>query len=52
LPTLNGVAAGFGFFARIREEQLVAFALMVSFAVIMSGELGQGPRKRALAEQD
>src|ERR1700689_1394094 len=38
--------------ARLWEKQLVAFPLMVSFAVIMSAEFGQGPRQRALAEQD
>ena len=39
--TLHGVAALFGFVAGIREEQLVAFTLMVAFAVIMRAELGQ-----------
>src|ERR1700685_2017356 len=38
--------------ASLREKQYVAFPLMVSFAVIMSAEFGQGPRQRALAEQD
>jgi len=33
--TLNGAAVLFGFIASIREKQLVAFTLMVAFAVIM-----------------
>ena len=52
LATLNRVAARFGFMAGIREQQLVAFTLMVSFAVIMRAELGQSPLQRALAEQN
>jgi hypothetical protein len=36
--------------AGIREKQLVAFPLMVAFAVIMRPELGQSPQQRALAE--
>jgi hypothetical protein len=42
LATLNGVAALFGFIGSIREKKLVAFALMIAFAVIMRAELGQG----------
>jgi hypothetical protein len=49
VATLNGAAELFGFMARLWEKQLVAFPLMVSFAVIMSAEFGQGPRERALA---
>jgi hypothetical protein len=41
LVTLHGVAALFGFVTGIREEQLVAFTLMVAFGVIMRAELGQ-----------
>jgi hypothetical protein len=52
VATLNGAAALFGWMARLREKQLVALPLMVSFAVIMSDEFGQGPRQGALAEQD
>ena len=52
MATLNGAAALFGFVASVREKQLVAFSLIVSFAVIMSAEFTQGPRQRALAEQD
>ncbi len=44
LVTFNDVAAQFGFIASVREEQRVAFALMASFAVIVSAEFGQGPR--------
>jgi hypothetical protein len=50
--TLNGATALFGFIASLREKQLVAFPLMVSFGVIMSAEFGQSPRQRTLAEQD
>jgi hypothetical protein len=52
VATFNGAAARFGFMASVREKQLVAFPLMVSFAVIMSAEFGQGPGQGALAEQD
>jgi hypothetical protein len=44
------VAAPFEFSASIREQQLVAFALMVSFAAIMSTEFGQSPRQLPFAE--
>src|SRR5579862_9701556 len=47
LVTLYGVAALFGFIAGIREKQLVAFTLMVAFAVIVCAELGQSPQQRA-----
>jgi hypothetical protein len=49
---LDSVAALFGLIAGIREKQLVAFTLMVAFAVIMRAELSQSPQQRALAEQD
>jgi hypothetical protein len=52
LATLNSVAALFGFIGSIREKELVAFALMIGFVVIMRGELGQGPGQRAFAEQN
>jgi hypothetical protein len=52
VATLNGAAELFGFMASLWEKQLVAFPLMVSFAVIMSADFSQGPRQRALAEQD
>ncbi len=52
LATRNGVAARFGFVARLRKKEFVTFPLGISFPVIMSAELGQGPRQRALAEQD
>lgn len=52
MATLNGAAALFGCMARLWEKQLVTFPLMVSFAVIMRAEFGQGPRQSALAEQD
>ena len=45
-------AARFGLIAGIREKQLVAFTLMVAFAVIMRAELGQDSRQRARAEQN
>ena len=41
LAALHGVPAQFGFIADIRKKQLVAFALMVAFAVIVRAELGQ-----------
>jgi hypothetical protein len=50
LATLNGVAARFGFIGGIREQQLVAFTLMVAFAVIMRAELGQSPHQGTFAE--
>jgi|SRR5579864_4773200 len=46
LATLNRVAALFGFIGSIREKELVAFALMIAFAVIMRAELGRGPEQR------
>ena len=52
LATRNDAAALFGLLASLWEQQLVTFALMVSFAVIMSTEFGQSPRQRRLAEQD
>lgn len=50
--TLHGVPGLFDCAASVREKQLVAFTLIVTFAVIMRTELGQGPRQRALAEQN
>ena len=44
LVTLNGAAVLFGFIASIREKQLVAFTLMVAFAVIMRAELLEARR--------
>jgi hypothetical protein len=35
-----------------REKELVAFALMIAFSVIMRAELGQSPGQRAFAEQN
>jgi len=52
LATLNRLAARFGFIGGIREQQLVAFTLMVAFAVIMRAELDQSPQQRALTEQN
>ena len=52
LTALNRVTLPGLFVAHYREEQLVAFPLMVSFAVIMSAVLRQDARQRALAEQD
>jgi hypothetical protein len=51
VTTLNGVAALIGF-ATFREEQFVAYTLMVAFAVIMHVELSQGSRQWAWAKQD
>ena len=50
--TSSGAVALFAFLTSLREKQFVAFPLMVSFAVIMRAELGQGPRQRAFAEQN
>jgi hypothetical protein len=36
----------------IREKELVALTLMISFAVVMNCELGQDPRQSAFAQQD
>jgi len=52
LATLNRVAARFGFIGGVREQQLVAFTLMVAFAVIMRAELDQSPHQWTLAEKD
>ena len=52
MATLNHVAALFGFIGSLREKELVAFALMIAFAVIMRAELGQRSGQRALAEQN
>jgi hypothetical protein len=47
VATLNGAAALFGFMASVREKQLVAFPLVVSFAVIMSAEFPYGQEIRS-----
>jgi hypothetical protein len=52
LAALNGVAALFGFIGSIWEKELVAFALMIAFTVIMRAELGHGPGQRAFAQQN
>src|SRR5579872_4534101 len=52
LATLNRVAALFGFIGSLREKELVAFALMIAFAMIMRAELGQGSEQRSRAEQN
>jgi hypothetical protein len=49
---LHGVPASFSCAASVREKQLVAFALMVAFAVIMRTELGQSPRQWGCTEQN
>jgi hypothetical protein len=38
--TPNGLAALFGFIAGIQEKQLIAFTLMVAFAMMMRFEFG------------
>jgi hypothetical protein len=45
------VAALFGFIGSVREKELVAFTLMIAFAMIMGAELGQSPGQRAFPEQ-
>jgi len=52
MATFNGAALLVSLFDRIRKQQMVAFALLVPFAVIVSAVLGQDPRQRPLAEQD
>ena len=52
LVTLNGVAAQFEFIANIPKQQLVAFALMISFAVIVSTEFGQVSAIAALRQTE
>lgn len=52
MATLNYMAALCGFMGSLREKELVAFALMIAFAVIMRAELGECSGQRALAEQN
>jgi hypothetical protein len=52
VATLNQMAAPFGFIGSLREKELVAFALMIAFAVIMRAELGQRSGQRAFAKQN
>ena len=52
MATFNGAALLVSLFACIRKQQMVAFPLMVPFAVVVAAVLGQDARQRPLAEQD
>ncbi|MCU1334622.1 MAG: hypothetical protein JWO19_203 [Bryobacterales bacterium] len=51
--TTDGVAVGpIGLPRLAREEESVAFALMISFVVIVTAVLGQDSQQRTFAEED